>query len=140
MSTITERIEALHREFAKPGTAMGVEHFNRLMGELLDEERGETLVIKSGQGVASSNAPVTLKVMKTIVERMAQTTREHVEKALQSRDAKIAELERRLAELVDVQKGNCATMNSLERRASRHADHLARLETRTRSMERGGGA
>lgn len=45
------------------------------------------------------------------------------------RDAKIAELEAQLAELE--KKGI-----SLERRASRHAEHLGRIESKLQGLER----
>jgi chromosome segregation ATPase len=50
---------------------------------------------------------------------------------LAQRDAKLDELETRLAKAHE-------TIASLERRASRHGDHLGRLETRVRSIETGG--
>lgn len=71
---------------------------------------------------------------------LAKATREHVAKELRARDARIATLEKQVAELLDVQKGNVATMNSLERRVSRHGDHLGHLETKVRKLERGTGA
>lgn len=57
------------------------------------------------------------------------TLRDFVAKSLASRDSKIAALEWQLA------KAREAT-DSLERRASRHAEHLAKLESRMQAMER----
>jgi chromosome segregation ATPase len=53
----------------------------------------------------------------------------HMKKLLGKRDARLAALEAQLA------KAREAT-DSLERRASRHGQHLAKLETRMQAMER----
>jgi predicted nucleic acid-binding Zn-ribbon protein len=72
--------------------------------------------------------PVTLSFLTSVMRRVAQETGKTIREYIAPRDAKIAALEAKLAE---------AKMNleSFERRASRHADHLARLESRMKAIE-----
>lgn len=81
---------------------------------------------------------------KLIGEQLAVVVREFVEKKLADSTARIASLERRLAELegahaktVEAHNATVTTTNSLERRVSRHGEHLGNLETKVRMIERG---
>lgn len=88
-----------------------------------------------------------LEQAKGIAEALGRATRENIDKALQPRDERIATLERQVAELkagaekhTEATNSGASFANSLERRASRHAEHLGRLEDRVRALETSGRA
>ncbi len=137
MSTPSERIEALHREFGTAGSAMTVETFNARLAELLREERAPGTKA-AAEPKAARSAPTSV-TWAGLVEAMRPVL-EEAGKKLRACDAKIAALEKRLAETVEAHNATVEAANRFERRLSRHAEHLAKLETRTRSLERGTGA
>jgi hypothetical protein len=77
---------------------------------------------------------MTVKILdaKTMAADVVTAIRGFISRALEARDERIAALE----DAVNVKFRE--PMASLERRISRHAEHLARLEDRTQKIEKGG--
>lgn len=75
--------------------------------------------------------------VKEIGDLVISAVRSHVAKAIAPQSERIDELVRRVAALESGAAKANAQGESLERRVSRHAEHLGRLETRTRAAERG---
>jgi hypothetical protein len=72
--------------------------------------------------------PVTWKALTKFMPKLAHAVSDSIREHSKPRDAKIAALEATLAK-------SQADLVSAERRLSRHADHLARLESRMKAME-----
>jgi ParB-like chromosome segregation protein Spo0J len=74
---------------------------------------------------------MTKDQLKEVIAAMADEVREYVER-------ETAPLEKRIADLQGLVDKGAVERESLERRLSRHADHLAGLESRTKKLERSG--
>ena len=68
--------------------------------------------------------------LEPLIAAIADEVRAYVER-------EVAHLEKRIADLQGLLDKGAVERESLERRASRHADHLAGLESRLKKLERG---
>jgi prefoldin subunit 5 len=74
--------------------------------------------------------------LDTLSDGLVQSVKAAIERAIAPHQKRIAELETIQRDLLQRLDKHGSTLESLERRASRHADHLGSLETRTKTLER----
>lgn len=85
---------------------------------------------------AHDDQPVSRGTLKKALALAGDGIRDAIAKATAPLHARIAMLEARVAELEAGAAKSAQTLESAERRLSRHAEHLARLETRVQKAER----
>jgi chromosome segregation ATPase len=78
--------------------------------------------------MADMNKTVTWRGLTRMMPKLAHAVADSIKMHMKSRDEKIAALEAKL-------EAAKVSLDSFERRASRHAEHLARLETRLKAVE-----
>lgn len=127
MNARDQAIAELNREFDAPGSTMHVETFKAKLAEIKSRS-DEAPAPAATAPVDNNQRPVTLAFLRTF-------TAIFIEDFVNPLRKRLLDLETHNKDMLPLRDNVTATIQQLERRASRHADHLQALETRLKRLE-----